>query len=288
MASRPGCAVSDRRFRFGVTNGAVMDMASWTDAAQRAESLGYSTFLIPDTLRTPAPLPALAAAAAVTSSLRVGTWVLCDSLRNPRTLAWEVASLDRLSGGRVELGIGAGRPDAEQDARRLDVTYGSPGERIDRLAASVALLRRLLDGGEDGFPSAAGRVPIMIAASGPRLLGYAAQHADIIALGWPPTTTAEQARPLIDRLRASPRFEDVELATGLIAVGEEQHPWLQRMGLDAAALAAGHALTVVTGSPRQMADTLLWRRDQLSVSYLTVPAQSAEAFAPVVELLTGT
>lgn len=123
---------SERAFRFGITNGAVADMASWTDAARRAESLGYATFLMPDTLRTPAPLPALAAAAAATSTLRVGTWVLCDSLRNPRMLAWEVASLDQLSGGRVELGLGAGRPDAEQDARRLDVAYGSPRERIDR------------------------------------------------------------------------------------------------------------------------------------------------------------
>jgi probable F420-dependent oxidoreductase len=264
-------------------------MASWTDAARRAESLGYTTFLIPDTLRTPAPLPALAAAAAVTSTLRIGTWVLCDSLRNPRTLAWEVASLDQLSGGRFELGLGAGRPDAAQDARRLDIAYGSPGERIDRLAASVTLLRRLLDGGEHGFPAAGSRVPIMIAASGPRLLAYAAAHADIIAFGWPATTTAEQAQPVVDRVRetASHRPETVELATGLIAVGEQQHPWLQRMGLNPAALAAGDALSVVTGTPRHMADTLLRRRDRLGLSYLTVPAQSAQTFAPVIELLSG-
>lgn len=281
---------SERAFRFGITNGAVADMASWTDAARRAESLGYATFLMPDTLRTPAPLPALAAAAAATSTLRVGTWVLCDSLRNPRMLAWEVASLDQLSGGRVELGLGAGRPDAEQDARRLDVAYGSPRERIDRLATSVALLRHLLDGGEDGFPGAAGRVPILIAASGPRLLSYAAAHADIIAFGWPPTTTAEQARRLIDQVRdaAALRFGHLELASGLIAVGDEQHPWLQRMGLTPAALAANDALTVLTGPPRQMADTLLRHRDRLGLSYFTVPAQSAEAFAPVLELLTGT
>lgn len=167
---------------------------------------------------------------------------------------------------------------------------GSPGDRIDRLAASVTLLRRLLDSGEDGFPAAASRVPILIAASGLRLLGYAAQHADIIAFGWPPTTTADQARPLIDRVRqaASHRFDDLELATGLFAVGDEQHPWLHRMGLDPATLADNDALSVVTGTPRQMADTLLRRRDSLGLSYLTVPIQSAEAFAPVVELLTGT
>jgi probable F420-dependent oxidoreductase len=281
--------VTERAFRFGLTAAAATDMASWTASARRAESLGYATFLMPDTLNTPAPLPALAAAAAVTTTLRIGTWVLCDPLRNPRTLAWEVATLDKLSGGRVELGLGAGRPGAEQDAARLGVPYGSPGERVDRLAESVALIRHLLGGGEQGFPAASGTVCILIAASGPRLLRYAARHADIIAFGWPPTTTAETARPLIDRVRdaAPDRFDELELATGLIAVGDEQHPWLQRMGLDPSSLAAADAVTVVTGGPRQMADALLRRRDSLALSYVTVPIQAAERFAPVVELLAG-
>src|SRR5436190_13168093 len=103
--------MGDHLFRFGVTNAFVGDQASWTMAARRAEALGYSTLLLPDTTRTPAPLPALAAAAAVTTSLRVGSWVLCDPFRNPRLLAWEVASMQALCGGRFELGIGAGRPD---------------------------------------------------------------------------------------------------------------------------------------------------------------------------------
>src|SRR5438105_15937929 len=113
--------MGDHLFRFGLTNGVAGDMASWTSAARRAESLGYATFLLPDTLRTPAPLPALTAAAASTTSLRVGTWVLCDPLRNPRQLAWEAASVQALCGGRFELGIGAGRPDAEADCAALGV-----------------------------------------------------------------------------------------------------------------------------------------------------------------------
>jgi probable F420-dependent oxidoreductase len=277
-------------FRFGVTNGGAADMASWTAAARRAESLGYATFLMPDTTSTPAPLPALAAAAAATTTIHVGTWVLCDALRNPRTLAWEVATLDQLTGGRVELGLGAGRPGAEQDALRLGVPYGSPGERVERLAESVALIRHLLAGGEDGFPATASPVPVLIAASGPRLLRYAAQHADIIAFGWPPATTAEQAQPVIDRVReaAAGRLDHLELAAGLIAVDDEEHPWLRRMGLDAASLAAAGAVTVATGTPRHIADTLLRRRDELGLSYITVPAQSVDPFAPVVELLAGT
>lgn len=282
--------MTERPFRFGVTNGPATDLAAWTADARRAESLGYATFLVPDTLSTPAPLLALAAAAAVTTTLRLGTWVLCDPLRNARTVAWEVASLDQLTGGRVELGLGAGRPGAEQDAQRLGVHYGSAGERVDRLAESVTLIRRLLDGGEDGFPAATDRVPILIAASGPRLLSYAGRHADIVALGWPPTTTAEQARTVVDRVRdaAADGGRDVELAAGLIAVGDDEHPWLRRLGVTAGELAAADAVTVLTGSPRQMADTLLRRRETLGLSYVTVPVQSAETFAPVVELLSGT
>jgi probable F420-dependent oxidoreductase len=282
--------MSRRPFRFGITIGTAPDMAAWTSSARRAESLGYSTFLVPDTLNTLAPLPALAAAAAATTSLRVGTWVLCDALRNPRTVAWEIASLDRLSAGRVELGIGAGRPGAEQDARRLGLPYGTPGERINRLSESVTIIRHLLDGGEPDFPAAAGRVPILIAASGPRMLRYAAQHADIVALGWPPTTTQDQARQLIEGVRAAAgdRFDQLELAAGLIAIGDDHHPWLERMGVDASSLAAAGAVTVAAGSPQQMADVLSRHRDTLGLSYLTVPAQSMDAFAPVVELLAGT
>ena len=122
--------MSERKFRFGATAGPVTDADSWAETARRVESAGFDTLLLPDTLYTPAPLVALAAAAAVTTTLRVGTWVLCDSLRNPAMLAWEAATLDRLSDGRFELGLGAGRPDAERDAQVLGVPYGSPGERV--------------------------------------------------------------------------------------------------------------------------------------------------------------
>jgi probable F420-dependent oxidoreductase len=276
-----------RAFRFGVTHAGPPDMASWTATAKRVESLGYDTFLIPDTLNTPAPLPALGAAAAVTSTLRVGTWVLCDPLRNPRSVAWEIGSLARMTGGRVELGLGAGRPAAGDDARRLGLSFGTAPERARRLRESVTLIRGLLDGVEPDFPSAGHRVPILIAAAGPRLLEFAAQAADIIAFGWPPDTDESRARSVIDRVvaAAGDRAGEIELAAGLIAVGDEQHPWLQRMGVDPVALAAAGAVTVVAGSAREIADTLLRRRDRLGLSYVTVPSASAEAFTPVVELL---
>lgn len=270
--------MAGHRFRFGVTNAAIGDLSTWTAAARRAESMGYSTFLLPDTMRTPAPLPALAAAAAVTTSLRVGTWVLCDPLRNPRQLAWEAASLQQLCGGRFELGIGAGRPDAAAEAAELGVPFGRPGERIARLGATLALLRDKLPG-----------TTIMVAASGPKLLALASATADIVALGWPPATDAAAARRRIELVRtaAGERADEIELAAGLIAVGEAEQPWLARMGTDVRTLAATGAVTALTGTPREMADELQRRRDALGLSYVTVPATATEAFAPVVAELTN-
>jgi probable F420-dependent oxidoreductase len=270
--------MGDHLFRFGLTNSMVGDLAMWTAAAQRAESLGYSTFLLPDTTSTPAPFPALSAAAAVTTSLRVGSWVLCDPLRNPRLLAWEAASLQALCGGRFELGIGAGRPDAATDCAALGVPFGSPGERIARLSGTVRLLREKLPG-----------TRILVAASGPKLLTLAAQTADIVAFGWPPATDDAAARERINVVRsaAGARADDLELATGLIAVGEGEQPWLTRMGTDARTLAAHGAVTVLTGTPREMSDELQRRRDALGLSYVTVPADAAESFAPVVAELAN-
>ena len=221
--------MGDHLFRFGLINAIVGDLAAWTLAARRAESLGYSTFLVPDTTRTPAPLPALAAAAAVTTSLRVGSWVLCDPLRNPRMLAWEAATLQALCGGRFELGIGAGRPDAANDCAALGLPFGSPAERIARLGETVLLLREKLPD-----------TRLLVAASGPKLLTLAAQTADIVAFGWPPATDEVAARARIDLVRsvAGERADDLELATGLIAVGQGDQPWLARIGTDARTLAA--------------------------------------------------
>jgi probable F420-dependent oxidoreductase len=268
--------MSHRPFRFGLTNAVVGDGAMWASTARRAESLGYSTFLVPDTLRTAAPLPALAAAAAVTTSLRVGTWVLCDPLRNPRQLAWEAAGLQDLSGGRFELGIGAGRPDATADCAELGLPFGSAGERIARLRETVGMLRDRLPG-----------TPIMIAAAGPKLLTFAARAADIVAFGWPPATDLAAALERIEIVRAAAgeRVDAIELATGFVAVGEGRHPWLERMGTDARTLAAQGAITVLTGTPREMTDELQRRREATGLSYFTVPADAAETFAPVVEKL---
>jgi alkanesulfonate monooxygenase SsuD/methylene tetrahydromethanopterin reductase-like flavin-dependent oxidoreductase (luciferase family) len=263
------------RFRFGVTNAAVGSLSAWTSAAQRAESLGYSTFLLPDTTATPAPLPALAAAAAATTSLEVGTWVICEPLRERGLLLWEAATMAALLGDRFELGIGAGRPAAERDAAVVGRAFPDAATRLRSLGETVALLRERLPG-----------TRILVAGSGPRLLRLAAQVADTVALGWPPATDIPAAQQKILAVREAAQGREVELAAGLIAVGDMDPPWLRRMGATAADLVTAGAVTVVTGSARQMADAIQRRRDALGISYVTVPSEAAEAFAPVVDLLT--
>jgi probable F420-dependent oxidoreductase len=266
--------VSQHRFRFGVTNSATGDLAAWSAAARRAEELGYSTFLLPDTTATPAPLPALAAAAAATTRLRVGTWVLCEPLRDPGLLAWEAATMAELLGDRFELGIGAGRPGAERDAAATGRAFPDAARRVRSLAQTVALLRDRVPG-----------TRLLVAASGPRLLALAGQVADTVALGWPPATDVAAAREKVAAVLEAAGGRDVELAAGLVAVGDMDAPWLRWMGVTATDLADQGAVTVVSGAASEMADQLRRRRDVLGISYVTVPAQATEAFAPVVELL---
>ena len=115
-----------RAFRFGAVEALRGPAAVWADGARRLEDDGYATLLTPDTLWTPSPFLALAAAAAATTTLGLGTWVIASPLRRPAEVVREVETLQELSGGRFELGIGAGRPGGEQDAEALGAPWGTP------------------------------------------------------------------------------------------------------------------------------------------------------------------
>src|SRR5580698_6645238 len=132
-----------RRFRFGAVAGFGRSGQEWAANARHIEQLGFSTLLCPDGTGTFAPFQALSAAAAVTGTLRLGTYVLASPLRTPGDVAWESASLDVLSGGRFELGLGAGRPDAERDAARQANASTASSRRCKRCAlASPGRTRR--------------------------------------------------------------------------------------------------------------------------------------------------
>jgi len=267
--------MTDKTFRFGVVAGQIGRLADWTALARRTESQGYRTLLSPDPLGGLDPFTALAAAAAVTADLHVGTFVAVSGLRDRHLLAWQADSLHRLTGGRFELGLGTGRPGAEKTAERLGVHYGTRGERVAQLRETLAHLQRQPD-----------RPSILVAAGGPRMLALAGQHADTVTLAWHPTATETDARAMIDPVRNSGR--DVELAMNLLAVGDEPAPWLERfIGTTVADLFAAGSLSVLPGDPHRAADELLRRRDELGLSYFTINSGYADRLAPVVELLDG-
>jgi probable F420-dependent oxidoreductase len=284
--------MSSRLFRFGIVAAVPPNNQSWTEQARRVEELGYQTLHVPDTLATLATFPALAAAAAVTTTLRVGTYVLATPNHRPAAVAHQALTLDILSGGRLELGLGIGRPDAQQEAEMLDVPFGTPGERIRHLRATIEAVR-------DRYAKPFGRLqpvqqphpPIMIAAVGSRMLQLAAAEADIVAFGLPIEATDEDLVSKTAELRdyAGDRFDQLEIALNLAAVGNEPTPWLAQMvGADPAELLAKGAVSAIAGTPAQMADTLRRRRDRSGLCYIQVNGLFAEQFAPVVEILTGT
>lgn len=295
-----------RAFRFGVVAAAARSADEWTTKAQHIESLGYATLVMPDTLRyTLAPLPALAAAAAATRSLRVGSYVLANDLRHPVMLAKDVATLDLLSNGRFELGMGAGRPDAAAETRMLGVPFDSGSVRVARLAESLGVLKALLAGQHPAsngkyyqsveaeispLPMQQPRLPILIAGSGRQMLSLAAREADIIALALDPNVPETAVTERLDWIReaAGDRFSEIELNVNLMAVGDKvPRQVTARMGLTAQDLADRGSLMAITGSVERMCELLIERRERFGFSYLLVSDELMESFAPVVERLAG-
>jgi probable F420-dependent oxidoreductase len=295
-----------RPFRFGVVAAQAPTADQWIGSARRAEQLGFASFLIPDTLgQTFAPIPALTAVAVSTQTLRVGTYVLANDLRNPVLVAREAATLDLLSGGRFELGIGAGRPGIEADYRKLGLTLESGGVRVERLAEALTILDVLFSGerldvegkhyavaGADLFPPPAQRprLPILVAAAGRRLLALAAQKADIVALGVAPNQPEAVFQEKVDTLReaAGRRFDQLELNVNLAAVGDQIHPWMaKQFGVTLEQLQEIGSPSVLLGTTDEMCQQLERRRARLGISYITCSAEMMDAMAPVVARLAG-
>ena len=301
-----GRVMTGRPFRFGVVAAQARSGAEWAEKARRIESMGYATMLAPDGLKyTLAPIPALTAAAMVTRTLRVGTYVIANDFRNPVLLAKEVATVDWLSGGRFELGIGVGRPAAAEDNRALGLPFDAGAVRVERLAESLALLKALLSGqtasatgphyaasGAEVSPRAVQqpRPPILVGASKRRLLELAAREADIIALGIAPTEPEAGVTERIEWIRAAAgsRFDQLELNLNLMAVGQQVPTWISRqMGLTAESLAQSGAVSALTGTTDEMVEALQRRRERLGISYIAVGDELMDGLAPVVERLAG-
>jgi probable F420-dependent oxidoreductase len=298
--------MSDRKFRFGVVAGLNESLEQWTATAKRVEDAGFDVLLSPDTPNVSSPFEALAAAAAVTTRLRLGTFVLATPTRTAGMIAWQTASLDRLSGGRFELGLGAGRPDAAREAELLGAPWAGGKRRVEQVAETITGVRAVFadaieaaeQAGERGFaahpflrPEQRPGPPVMVAGAGRLLLGVAARHADIVALGMAGSAGQDTLAEKIDIVReqAGDRFDALELSVNIwAAAGSTVPAWMAgAFGLDLSAATDNKVVAVLNGTPAEIADVLLRRRDQFGVSYITVNGFAMEAFAPVIELLAG-
>jgi probable F420-dependent oxidoreductase len=303
-------------FRFGICGWAARDAEAWQTLARRAEALGYDAFVMPDHLGGQlSPIAALATAAAVTSRITIGAWVFANDFRHPLVLAREAATLDILSNGRLELGLGAGW--RLSDYRSLGRSYDRAGLRIDRLEESIRIIKRLLRGERVDHAgthyqlkgATVGRRPVQrpyprlaIGGGGPRILRLAAREADIVGLlpkfntrGRPTigeaTDAATEKKVALLREAAGERFERLELS---VWVADADLIEVRRPLAAVSAATKSLAPWIVGGSPYVLYGTvsglreqLLRRRERAAISYYMWPAGSMEAMAPLVAELSG-
>lgn len=245
--------------------------AEWVRSAREAEQQGYATLMLPDTLYTPSPFPALAAAAAVTSAIRLRPNVLAAPMRTAVATARETSALQLLSDGRFELGVGTGRPDASREAERFGVPWGSAAERRAQLLATIETVRATVQ------PAP----PIVIAAGGPRMLATAAAHADRIHLAVRPTATEDDLAAAIATVRDH-TDRAIPFSLQVVGVGNHlPHYMTTHMGITAAGLREVDAAALLPADPGAAAELLEHRREKYGIDELLVPGDLAAAFAPI-------
>jgi probable F420-dependent oxidoreductase len=308
-----------RPFRFGVLASKARSSSEWTETARKAEDLGYSTLVMPDHFGDQlSPIAALSTAAAVTQTLRVGTLVFANDFRHPAVLAKETATLDLLSDGRLEVGVGAGWMSA--DYSWTGIVEDRPGVRIDRMIEAIAVLRGLWGDGAFSFdgdhytisemngrpkPVQPGGPPLVVGGGGKRVLSTAARLADIVGVNpnvgegnVGPEAIASMSAEATDeklgwvRAAAGDRFDEIEISIlkFVTVVTDDRAAVAEKvggaMGMDSATLLASpHTLV---GSAEQVADELIEQRERWQGSYVTVQSDALETFAPVVAALAGT
>ncbi len=295
------------------------DGAAWREKARRIEGLGYSTLFMPDHFIDTrlAPMIGLAMAAEATTTLRVGALVFDNDYKHPAILAKETATIDLLSDGRVELGLGAGWMRVDYDA--LGLPYDSAGVRIARLEEALAVIKGCFAEGSfsysgthytitdyDSIPKPIQQpLPIMIGGGGRKVLTLAGRDADIIGINpnlragelssdQAADTVAEQTERKIGWIRdgAGDRFESIELQIRyFFAAVTDDRQSLAEAAAPAFGITAEEALgsgVALLGTVDEICDTLVERRERWGVSYIVIGDDQIEAFAPVVARLAGT
>ena len=307
-----------RPFRFGVQASSAKTRAEWVDLALRTEGQGYSCLTMPDHYdEQMAPVPALMTAANVTTTLRVGALVWDNDYKHPAVLAKELATMDVLSDGRLELGIGAGW--MISDYEQMGMPYDTAKVRIDRFVEGIKVIKGAMAQGPFSFsgehytitgyngtpkPVQSPCPPILIGGGGKRVLSIAAREADIIGINATmsagvvgpdaiSTMTAAAVDEKVDIVRqaAGARLADIEMNV---------RAFLVNITDDAAGAAAGIAAMMgveqkmveetpfaLVGPPSKLIEDLIARRDRWGFSYIIVGAEDIDSFAPVVSALNG-
>lgn len=311
-------ALPRRPFRFGVHVSSTPDRTSWVALAKKAEALGYATLTMPDHFTDQlAPVPALMAAADATTTLRVGALVWDNDFKHPAVLAKELATIDLLSEGRLEIGLGAGW--ARSDYDPVGIPYDPPGVRVDRFMEGIDVLKGCFSEGAfsyagshytitnyDSLPLPVQRPwpPILIGGGGKRVLSIAARHADIVGINGTLTAgavgpealqsmTAEAVddKVAIVREKAIDRLDQIELSVRAFFVSITNDRAGTIDGLAGALQMPAEAVEAtpfaLIGTPKQLVDDLRERRERWGFSYIAVGAEDVDAFAPVVAELTG-
>jgi probable F420-dependent oxidoreductase len=310
-----------RPFRFGVvTHNTNASLDALVARARLAEHLGYSAFLIPDHLGDQFDTPlALALVAQATSTLRIGSFVFANDFRHPALLAKTAATLDVISGGRFELGLGAGWMQSEYE--QVGLAFATPRVRIDRMVEALQVIKGLFSDdpvtfagihyqitGMRGHPSPVQRPhpPILLGGSGKRILSVAAREADIVSIiprgmvelgGLQRIDQADMGSTSVARKvawireAAAERFQDLELNLFIMDLA-----LTDPRGDGADQLAHRFALSreqvreipqLLAGTVDQISEQLLEAREEYGISYLTLFDEHMEQFAPIVAHLAN-
>jgi probable F420-dependent oxidoreductase len=307
----------ERKIRFSTQSGGQPTGEEWLARAKRLEAIGYATLSMPDHMVGGAwsNMPALGAAAAVTTRLRLGNLVLDNDFRNPVVLAREFATLDVISNGRVEMGLGAGWFD--RDYQGTGIPFDRGRVRVARLAEAVTLMKRLFTEDEVSFEGTyyqttkaecrpktvqQPRPPILIAAGGPKILELAGREAEIVAV-IPPDAGARQPSPdevtvtgvrkQIDVVRqaAGSRFGEIELSCFLdVTLTDDREKTVAEIAekgkVDPAVV--GSSIYRGIGTLDQVREHIIRVRRETGISYICLRGPHAEELAPVVKDLSGT
>ena len=321
--------MNKHKFRFSWQAFEAESAKDWQEKAKKAEDSGFSAFHLADHYLGPGPaldaashpvqniaaVPAIMAAASATNSIKVGCRVFCTSYRPAGVLAKEAMTIDFLTEGRLELGLGAGWVTSEYEA--LGIPFDPPGKRITRLEETIAVVKAHMKGedlnfngdqvkasGYQGLPaSPSGKVPLMIGGGAPRILGIAGREADIVSInynnssghlaGSRETDTAEATLKKIEWIKegAGNRFDDIELEIGayLTIVTDNQtetaNSFTDMLGMSVEeVLSFPHALI---GSVDYICEELEKRRELFGITYISFPDSAAESAIPIVEKLSG-